>query len=101
MDRKSILILALCFVAFFTWHLLVDRIYPPKRVPLHPTNAVPAEVVSTNGNPAPVTPPTLMPESTPARAQLVTNTSVPEELVEVTNSSAHYTFTSYGGGLKE
>ena len=32
--------------------------------------------------------------------QLVANTNLPEELVEVTNANAHYTFTSHGGGLK-
>src|SRR5262249_52534241 len=41
----------------------------------------------------------LTPEVTPA-PQLVANTNQPEELLEVTNANAHYTFTSHGGGLK-
>ena len=31
---------------------------------------------------------------------LLANTNVPEQLVEITNANAHYTFTSIGGGLK-
>ena len=42
-------------------------------------------------------PPTL---EAPAAPILAASTNVPEDLVELTNGNAHYTFTSHGGGLK-
>jgi YidC/Oxa1 family membrane protein insertase len=98
MDRKSIIILVLCFVAFFSWQWLVNRIYPPKPLPPGSTNALSGAFTATNGNVlsnAPVQLETLSPAP-----QIVANISIPEELVEVTNANAHYTFSSYGGGLK-
>ena len=43
-------------------------------------------------------PPT--PEAPAPPPKPVVSANVPEELVEVTNENAHYTFTSHGGGLK-
>ena len=98
MDRKSIIILVLCFIAFFSWHWLVNKIYPPKLLPPESTNVANVEVTTTNKSellPGPA--------AAPAEAHRPSafNPTAPEELVEVTNSDAHYTFSSYGGGLKE
>jgi YidC/Oxa1 family membrane protein insertase len=103
MDRKSIIILAVCFVALMAWFPLVNKLYPPKPLPPGATNALalaqaaartnPPAVVTTN---APSAPPTL----TAAPKQLVALADAPEELVVVTNDNARYTFTSHGGGLK-
>jgi YidC/Oxa1 family membrane protein insertase len=100
MDRKSIIILVLCFVAFFSWHWLVDKIYPPKLLPPGATNTVLSELTATNRN-GPL-PPTAQSEEVlaPAVPQVDSIPSSPEELLEVTNSAAHYTFSSHGGGLK-
>ena len=100
MDRKTITILALCLVAFFFVPRLVNKIYPPRQLPPEATNNVPTEVAATNrtGAAAAGVQPS---EAAPARSQLVVNSSVPEEFLEITNSDAHYMFSSYGGGLKE
>src|SRR6266481_6326052 len=100
MDRKSIIVLALCFVLLMCWHWLVDRIYPPKPLPPAATNSLRATFTGTNQDQtSAAAPASLEANSTPA-AKPLTNTNVPEELLEVTNANAHYTFTSYGGGLK-
>jgi YidC/Oxa1 family membrane protein insertase len=105
MDRKSIIILVLCFAAFFSWHWLVNKIYPPKILPPGSTNVANVELSSTNGN----VPPELAPGSTnPASSEtrltaraVTPKPGVPEELIEVASPDAHYTFSSYGGGLKQ
>jgi len=98
MDRKSIIILVACFLLLFSWPLLVNKIYPPKRLPPGQTNALTPLQLTTNGNTtsapsAPILETTGTPRST-------INTSIPEQLLEITNSDAHYTFSSHGGGLK-
>jgi YidC/Oxa1 family membrane protein insertase len=98
MDRKSIIVLVLCFLLLFCWRWLVDKIYPPKPLPPGITNApVPTLTATNQSATSPPAPPTLESATTP---QFITNTNLAEELVEVTNANAHYTFTSYGGGLK-
>jgi YidC/Oxa1 family membrane protein insertase len=100
MDRKSFTILALCLLAFLFVPRLVNKIYPPKPLPAGSTNVTSAEVSSTNSPAA--TPPSLQPsEPGTPRAPIAFSSAQPEELIEVTNSAAHYTFTSHGGGLKE
>jgi YidC/Oxa1 family membrane protein insertase len=98
MDRKSIIILILCFVAFFSWQWLVNKIYPPRPLPPGSTNTLAGGFTATNRSTLSNAPAQL---ETPSPApQVVANTSIPEELVEFTNANAHYTFSSYGGGLK-
>ena len=100
MDRKSIIILVVCFVVLMLWYPLVQKLYPPKPLPQGATNAPLTTLVATNQGPltsavspsqaeAPVIPPRPLP-----------NTNVPEELLVLTNDNARYTFTSHGGGLK-
>src|SRR5579862_8550864 len=94
MDRKSIIILVSCFLLLFSWPLLVNKIYPPKPLPPGQTNRLSSSVLT---NQSPTSPPLLESNSAPT---LAVNTSIPEQLLEVTNTDAHYTFASYGGGLK-
>src|SRR5882672_3897875 len=99
MDRKSILILVICFALLMLWYPLVNKLYPPKRLPIAGTNAAPTSlstnspVVTSNATPilteAPIIPP-----------RPIANTNVPEELLVVTNENGRYTFTTHGGGLK-
>src|SRR5262245_31653931 len=103
MDRKSIIILVVSFIFLMAWYpLVVNKLYPPKPLS-RGTNAV-TSVVSTNAageiNSTVVPSPSLEPARTNA-VPFVIPTGVKEELVELTNSVAHYTFTSHGGGLKE
>jgi YidC/Oxa1 family membrane protein insertase len=99
MDRKSILVLVVCFILLMLWYPLVNKLYPPKPVPPGATNA-PGELLATTNQPAhaPTAPAVL--EEPSATPKPVVSANVPEELLEVANTNAHYTFTSYGGGLK-
>src|SRR5208283_2245655 len=97
MDRKSIIVLVVCFLVLMLWYpLVVNKLYPPKPLPPGATNAPAATLTytnaPTNGVPS-AEAPVILPTA-------VTQTNLPEQLIEVTNSNAHYTFTSYGGGLK-
>jgi YidC/Oxa1 family membrane protein insertase len=98
MDRKSIIVLILCFFLLVCWRWVVDRVYPPKPLPPGSTNAPIATLTSTNQGA------TSGPVATSFQAtsapQLAPNPNSPEEQMEVTNANAHYTFTSHGGGLK-
>jgi YidC/Oxa1 family membrane protein insertase len=99
MDRKSIILLIICFLLMISWPVLVNKIYPPKPLPPGATNGPSAALSFTNqaGTSAPA-PPIL--EAATAPPPTVTSTNEREQLVEITNVNAHYTFSSYGGGLK-
>jgi YidC/Oxa1 family membrane protein insertase len=108
MDRKSIIVLVICFAVLFSWHWVVDRIYPPKPLPPGATNVVSGNLTNTNPNPGSLsasptsTPPRIAEAPAPARAaSFVANTNVQEELLYLTNAFARYAFTSRGGGLKQ
>jgi YidC/Oxa1 family membrane protein insertase len=98
MDRKSILILAFCFVLFLSWSLLINRLYPPIPVPVS-TNTIAAV---TNGIPAGATNPAI-----PAPAVLSAASGIPlevqgeETLLTVENDLTKFMVTSHRGGLKE
>ncbi len=109
MDRKSIIILALCFASLWYLPRLVNTIFPPIPVAAGSTNhlAQSAGTTSNSGSSAvgssasaPVANgvPAILPDSA---ARLVIQTNIPEELVTLTNENAIYTFTSRGGGIKE
>jgi YidC/Oxa1 family membrane protein insertase len=98
MDRKSIIVIAACMVTLVLWITVVMPRFTPPR-PLSPagTNA-PATAQN-----AAITsvPGTATISAAPANAPTVAaSPGAPEALLEVTNENAHYTFTSYGGGLK-
>ncbi len=104
MDRKSIAVMVVCFVVLMLWYpLVVNKLYPPKPLPPRATNA-PAALFAATNQPTPATPAALAPPAAPeepaAAPKLVVNTNTPEELLEVANANARYTFTSHGGGLK-
>ncbi len=96
MDKKSILILAVCFLLLISWPVLTNKIWPPKPLPPAPTNAPVASLTSTDSLPASVS----SGVTGGGAVTLVVNSNVPEQLIELTNAFAHYTFSSYGGGLK-
>src|SRR6266404_3543691 len=100
MDRTSIIVVIVCFALIMLWSfVLMPKLYPVKPLPPGTTNALAASGSATNEVvSAPVQPPSL--EAMPATPTLTANTNVPEDLVEITNENARYTFTSRGGGLK-
>jgi YidC/Oxa1 family membrane protein insertase len=105
MDRTSIIVLVVCFLLLVLWYPFLNKVYPPKPMPAGMTNRT-ASVTGTNQATSPgpgagsnATAPS--PAITPEAADIVTNTNTPEELLVVSNAYAHYTFSSYGGGLKD
>jgi YidC/Oxa1 family membrane protein insertase len=98
MDRTSIAVIAACLVLIVLWNfVLVPKLNPPRPISPRATNA-PAALLATS-NQTLTTPPPLA-ETPVAAPKLIASTNVPEQLLEVTNENAHYTFTSHGGGLK-
>jgi YidC/Oxa1 family membrane protein insertase len=98
MDRTSILLLVVCFLLLVSLPFIANRLYPPKQLPPGATNApsttfTPASQTGTSATPT-------IAESPAAPQRTAVNTNVEEKLLEVTTANAHYTFTSYGGGLK-
>ena len=101
MDKKSIVVIAVCLALLAALNLVVPKLFPP--IPVPPGAVNPAVASGTNG--AGATVPTMSPAGTAvtngsATPRLVINTNLTEQLVVVSNENARYTFTSYGGGLK-
>jgi YidC/Oxa1 family membrane protein insertase len=103
MDRKSIIVIAACMVTLVLWVTVIIPKFTPQRppTPAGTTNSSVVKITVTNleemEGQLKAALNSIQP-STVVRFQVATNT--PEELLEVTNEAAHYTFTSYGGGLK-
>lgn len=100
MDRKSLIVLAVCVLLFLSWPYLVNTIFPPKPLPPGATNNI---ALTTNqgaiGTNVPaISAATNLPAATPP--PLVTP-SEPEQLQVIETPEARYTFTTHGGGLKQ
>ena len=100
MDRKSIIILIVCFVVLMLWYPLVQKLYPPKPLPQLATNAPVATVAATNQGPSTSAVSPAQAEAPVIPSRPMASANVPEELLVLTNDNARYTFTSHGGGLK-
>lgn len=109
MDRRSLLLLITTCLLLVFWYPLMNRLYPPKVVPI--TNRV-ATVSSTNGVPmdagaaATVAPaPGVPPPAVPIRPGVADPGFRPpaaeaQEMV-LEDEDARYVITSHGGGVKE
>lgn len=113
MDRKTILVVVLCLGMLVGWHVLINKIYPPKPVPPGSTNLVShvesaltnEPLISLNGTNSASGASNTVAEVTagPAASNATgfnIDTNTPEEQIVLTNDYARYIFTSYGGGLK-
>ena len=98
MDRTTILVLVICFILMMGVYQVAYKIYPPRPAP-QLTNAPAARVTATNATATTSAPAPLNLEQ-PLPVQPVANTNIAEETLEFTNTEAHYTFSSHGGGLK-
>lgn len=101
MDRKSILVIAICVGFMFLWSgVLVPKYFTKPPVPGSTTHAVVKP--ATSGVPVSsnvtITATAGAPASPFVRPTFSTNTT--EELIVLTNNDARYTFTSLGGGVK-
>ncbi len=94
MDRKSIIVVAVCFVLLLLTPRLSNTLFPPKPLPPGATNVVtetPASAPTGATATAATPPPSLAPATTPKPAFF---TNVPEETLVLKNDNARYTFTS-------
>ena len=72
MDRKSIIALVVCFIVLMLWYpMVVNKLYPPKRLPPGPTNAPPATLTATNQSPAPAPAPAIAEVLSNCRREMV------------------------------
>lgn len=111
MDRKSILVLVVCFVLLILWGPIVQRIYPP--VPAPPKPGVPAGTGRPEASPSPGSPGGIEAPSAAASGAPTASISAPsslaarwqrpevaEETQELETDAARYQFTSHGGALR-
>lgn len=103
MDRKSIIILVICFILIVVWMIMFPRWFPQP-----PPTAYTNQVVTgrTQTNKATETTTNAGVTTTPggvssAGSHFVAHPEIPEQLLVVTNNNAQYTFTSRGGGLQQ
>jgi YidC/Oxa1 family membrane protein insertase len=100
MDRTSIIVIGACLLLILLWNVvLVPKIVPTKPLPPGVTNAAFTQVAATNQTASTAAPPPVLEQVTAAPKPLV-SANAPEQLLEIANSNARYTFTTYGGGLK-
>ncbi len=98
MDRKSIVILVVCFLMLAAWMPLMNRLYPPPpRAAVDPTAAT---VAGTNVSVAAERPVPVLPATPASAPHAFLTAGVPEAVFVLANDLARYTFTSHGGGLK-
>jgi len=112
MDRKSILVLVLCFILLMLWPALVNKIYPPPKSGAGRTNLVfgagSSQAVDLANLPSGTN--AMAGGGVGARAAVITASRPgvpvwsppegPEQVVRLESPEAVYTFTSHGGGLK-
>jgi YidC/Oxa1 family membrane protein insertase len=103
MDRKSIIVLVACVLLFLSWPYLVGKIFPPTPLPPRATNisAQATNQVIGSTNVPMLTANTNIPPTNAVPVTALEKPSVPEELLTIETPEARYTFTSYGGGLKQ
>jgi YidC/Oxa1 family membrane protein insertase len=100
MDRTARIVLVLSFAFLISWYYLVNRIYPPKKIPPRPTNAV---LNVTNSLGAPNLGTNVAVSGSNGIRAARTLTTIPagtEQTVLFENEFARYTFSSFGGGIK-
>ncbi|HEX4120022.1 MAG TPA: membrane protein insertase YidC [Verrucomicrobiae bacterium] len=96
MDRKSIIILALAMALLFGLSPLVDHFFPPKPVPLKLQTSLTNNPEATNV--AAVSTVTNMPSAETPVAPV--RSTMPEQILTVSNQDLIWHFTSEGGGIK-
>src|SRR5262245_8702577 len=101
MDRTSIIVLAVCLLVLLLWWPLLNKLFPPKPLPPGSTNAPSVTLTRTNLPGTSAVAPPMLEIPTNIALKAVSNTNVVEKLIEVTNTSGRYRFTSHGGGLQE
>jgi len=99
-DRTSIIVIVVCLGILVLWSYVLVPKYLTKPLPPGATNLPPVTLSGTNPPQTSPASPAVLESPVPA-PKWVANTNVPEEVMVVSNDNARYTFTSYGGGLKQ
>ena len=102
MDRKTIIVVVVCFGLMFFGNSLINKLYPPKPLPPDSTNVLATATAPVTNRPAELSatpPPTAEAPVTPAPKPTIRYAGAEETLL-VTNADARYLFTSQDGGLK-
>jgi len=102
MDRKTIIVVVICFGIMFFGSSLINKLYPPKPLPPDQTNVVATATAPATNRPAQISssaPPTPAATAVPSPKPVI-RFAGEEETLLVTNADARYVFTSHGGGLK-
>ena len=101
MDRKTIIVVVICFGLMFFGSHLINKIFPPTPLPPGATNTIATATAPLTNQPTTATPgaaPTTS-VTTPAPKPILSY-SASEETVSLGNDQVRYTFTSHGGGVK-
>ncbi|MFO1477697.1 MAG: membrane protein insertase YidC [Verrucomicrobiota bacterium] len=101
MDRKTITVFGICLLLLLGFNVAVNKLFPPVPVPPGSTNAAPALAASNSpagsNTPGSVASTPSVPSTAPAWQPATPGS---EQILEITNLQAHYTFTTAGGGLQ-
>lgn len=102
MDRKTIIVVVVCFGLMFFGNSLINKLYPPKPLPPDQTNFVATATAPATNRQAELS--TTPPPTAPAPITTAPKPSLryagAEETLLVANADARYLFTSQDGGLK-
>ncbi|MCP5522842.1 MAG: membrane protein insertase YidC [Verrucomicrobiales bacterium] len=108
MDRKSIIVLVVCFALLMLWGPLSSRVFPPVPVPPGsvppPTEAGQAQTgrdPGESGTPLVRGEPTASITAPSSPAERWERPRSTEQTVELDTDEARYEFTSYGGALRQ
>jgi YidC/Oxa1 family membrane protein insertase len=93
MDRTGIIVVSICVILFIAWFVEEQKYQSYLPPPQPTTNSV--AVAQTHATNSPAT--SAAPVATPWSGL---DANAPEQLINVTNADAIYTFTSRGGGLE-
>lgn len=102
MDRKTIIIVIICFGLMFFGSHLINKIFPPTPLPPSATNLMATAASPLTNQPATTATGTAsaVPAVSVTAPKPILNYAGAEETISLGNDQARYTFTSYGGGLK-
>jgi len=98
MDRKSLIGLIASIALLVGWIAFSSKLYKPAPLPPGQTNSA-ASQLERSASPT-AAPSTATAVLAPADRQFAVPARHEEQLLEITNANAHYTFTSLGGGIK-
>ena len=101
MDRKSIIVIAVCIGLLVFWQAVIyPKLWPSRPAPVSHavTNGAVVGTLTNGGNVSQQLEEAVQTART--MTQPLVNTNVAEQLLVITNEQVRYTFSSYGGGLK-